>query len=743
MKKRLFGITAIMLILCLMAGLTGCRKSGPQVSGEWLSERTYYYYDADGNWVEVTDDSFLNDPSGNETTENEESNDTTVKPVVDSSDYQVLVDYCGNDDFKKVFDKKNITKETLHADVLEDDWRFRKLEQKDGDAYVTYKVDGIAEFFVEYSYGSGARTANEIAFYVSKDNINWTEVKAQDEIYMIFNGDSWQRTRAYFGNIDPANQYLKIYINTVNGSQVFNPNINMVQINGLTEKVLGELGIFNSNLPAQSIYIDSKNGKDTNSGTSEKEPLKTLYAASKKVYSPGSKILLKAGQEHSGSLTIIGSGAKGKPITVTSYGSGAKPVINARGGSAIETYGEYINFTGLKITNKTGKAGINVLACKPGASSGISVTKCDFENINVNFNTTSYAASGIRLAASGRLPNWFDGVKIEDNTFKKVARCGFVIQSDWTAKVTNQEWGRKNDISKGEWFGNKNVVVRNNKLDEIGGDGILLFGCEGGLVEKNVVANSGLFRNQGEIHWVAIWCHSCTGTVFQYNEVYGNSGKNNGHDLQAFDADIANKDCIFQYNYSHDNEGGFMLLCTNDAKDNAQTTGTIVRYNLSINDGRENGYIFEVTSSCYDSQIYNNTVYVDKFKNIKLVNFVNYDGGPNDSKNTVFSNNIFYAKKGVNVTYNFQKLVDATFNNNVFYNIPAPSNSKVKVSGVITDDPQFKSAGATGNGLEAMAKKYALSNSGLLNKGVAVSNNGGKDLLGNKLGGNIMGAVFK
>ena len=83
------------------------------------------------------------------------------------------------------------------------------------------------------------------------------------------------------------------------------------------------------------------------------------------------------------------------------------------------------------------------------------------------------------------------------------------------------------------------------------------------------------------------------------------------------------------------------------------------------------------------------------------------------------------------------------FNNNVFYNIPAPSNSKVKVSGVITDDPQFKSAGATGNGLEAMAKKYALSNSGLLNKGIAVSNNGGKDLLGNKLGGNIMGAILK
>jgi len=741
MKKRLFGITAIMLILCLMVGLTGCRKSGPQVSGEWLSERTYYYYDADGNWVEVTDDSFLNDPSGNETTENEESDDTTVKPVVDSSDYQVLVDYCGNDDFKKVFDKKNISKETLHADVLEDDWRFRKAEQKDGDAYVTWKVDGIAEFFVEYSYGASERNSNMISFFVSKDNANWTEVKPQDELYMPFNGDSWVRTRAYFSGIDPANQYLKIFLSTV-GSTVYNPNINMVQINGLTEKVLSEIGAYNSSIPAKTVYIDSKNGKDTNSGTSEKEPLKTLYAASKKVYSPGSKILLKAGQEFSGSLTIIGTGKKSKPITVTSYGSGAKPVINARGGSAIETYGEYMTFTGLKITNKAGRAGITILASKPGASKGISITKCDFENINVNFNNTAYTASGIYLSAAGREPNWFDGVTVENNTFKKVARCGFVIASDWTAKVTNQEWGRKNDISKGEWFGNKNVVVRGNKLDETGGDAILLFGCDGALVEKNVVSNTGLFRNQGEIHWVSIWCHSSNNCVFQYNEVYGNTGKNNGYDLQAFDADIANKDCVFQYNYSHDNEGGFMLLCTNDAKNNAQTTGTIVRYNLSVNDGKDGGMVIDITSSCYDSQIYNNTIYCGKY-DVKAVNFVNYDGGSNESKNTVFTNNIFYADNGKKVTFNFNRLESATFNNNVFFNMDPPSDPKAKVSGSITEDPKFKQAGATGNGLEAMAKKYALSNSGLLNKGVAVSNNGGKDLLGNKLGGNIMGAVLK
>lgn len=738
MKQSLIKISAALLAMCIMTNLAGCRKNPGSGSGHWISDRAYYYYDENGNWVEVSDDFFQNRENGENGGDTASGSNTGA---VDSSKYQTLIDYCGNDGFDKVFDKKNLAMDNLYADVLEDDWRFRKFETKDGNAYVTYKVDGIAEFYVEYSYGATDRNANKITFLVSKDNINWTQVKAQDEIYMPFNGDSWIRTRAYFGDINPENQYLKINIDD-SGATVFNPNINMVQINGLTEKVLEELGAYNSKITAKSIYIDSKNGKDTNSGTSEGKPLKTLYAASKKVYSPGSRILLKAGQEYSGSLTIIGSGSKTKPITVTSYGSGAKPVINARGGAAIETYGEHLNFTGIKITNKTGKNGIAVISSKPGASSGIHITNCDFQNINESFNYTSHDSSAVLLKACGREPNWFDGVTVENNSFKKVARCGVVVQSDWTAKVTNQEWGGKNDVAAGEWFGNKNVAVRNNKLDEIGGDGIILFGCEGGLVEKNVVSNSGLFRNQGEIHWVAIWCHSCNDCIFQYNEVYGNTGKNNGQDLQAFDSDIANKNCVFQYNYSHDNEGGFMLICANDAKNNAQTTGTVVRYNLSVNDGRENGYIFEITSSCYDSQIYNNTVYTEKFSKIKLANFVNYDGGANDSRNTVFTNNIFYAKKGVEVTYNFERLVSAAFNNNVFYNITAPNNGKLTVTNSITDDPRLVSAGATGNGLEAMAAKYAPeSGSGVLSRGIAIANNGGKDMLGKKAGDNLIGAI--
>jgi len=745
-------ISAFIMALLMLTGVVGCRKNTGQASGEWLSERDYYYYDA-GSWVEITDDSFFDNLESEVAASNTDSNedDSSKEQIVDSSSYQTLVDTCGNDDFKNVFDKKNIVKDSRSGHLLLDDFLYRKHLQEKGDAYVTYKVDGIAEFFVEYCYFGKQRNSNVISFHVSKDNVNWTEVKPQDEIYQKIDGQPWIVTKTYFGNIDTENKYLKIHINTVKKSEVYVPGIRLVQINGLTEEVLGGLGMYNSKLPAKTIYIDSKNGKDTNSGTSENEPLKTLYAASKKVYSPGSKILLKSGCEFSGSLTVIGNGTAKKPITITSYGKGNKPVINARGGSAIEAYGEYMTFTGLKITNKAGKAGITLMACKPGAVKGINVTKCDFQDININFKYTAFESSGVYLSAAGREPCWFEGVNISENTFKKVGRCGIVVASDWTGKVSNQEWGNKNNYKAGEWFGNKNVVVRNNKLEEICADGIILFGCEGGLVEKNVVSNSGLFKNMGEIHWVSIWGHSCTGTIFQYNEVYGNSSKNYGLDIQAFDSDIANENCVYQYNYSHDNDGGFMLICANDATHNAQNSGTIVRYNLSVNDGKDDGMIIDISSSVYDAQIYNNTIYNNKFKNLSIVNLVNYDGGPSNSKNTVLTNNIFYAGKGAELKFTFKdgKYESAIFNNNVYYaeqgaSIALPAASKkVTVKNSITDKIQLIGAGTTGTGLEKIAEKYKPKSDILLTKGVAVKNSGGKDLLGKKVDNKLIGALDK
>lgn len=754
-RKRIF---AIILAILMVFTFAGCSDKATSSDGKWITEKEYYYVDENGNWTAVADESLIPKFEDSENSDgtiidvnnSEDKNDaddvTSNITIVETSKFQTITDYMGNDGWDHLFKYDNMYIDSMHPDVLEDDFRMRRFGE--GSGYLTYKVDHIGEFIVQYSYGVTDRNAVAMVFSVSKDGKTWKDVKANTTAYSLFNGDTWIRQVSYFGGIDTDNQYLKITI-PAGGKNFYEPNINFVQINSVNEKLLDELGAYVPDISKpKTIYVDSSSGKDTNAGTSEDKPLKSLYAASQKTYAPGSKILLKSGCSFSGSLTVKGSGTSANPITVSSYGSGAKPQVNARGGSAVSISGDYITVTGLKITNKTGKRGVDVTVCKPGATKGIKVTSCDFADINVNFTNTDKDACGIYFKAGGRLPTWFDGITVQDNTFNHVARCGITVITDWSSRDLTQQWGNKNDVTKGERYAIKNVVIRNNKLNEIGGDGIFIYGCDAALVERNVISNSALFKNMGHFAWASIWCHSSDNCVFQYNEVYGNDGKNGGGDLQAFDADLACNNNIFQYNYSHDNEGGFMLLCSYDATDSVRgplvaTKGTIVRYNLSVNDAIKGRSVFDITSSCYDSYIYNNTVYCGK-EDVKLVNFANYDKGPDDSRNTVFTNNIFYAKKGVNVTFGIDRLLSATFNNNVFYNIEAPNDARIKVSGVYTEDPKFVSVGATGNGLNAIAAKYKLeSGSYALTSGIAIKNNGGKDIFGNKVNDKLMGAILK
>jgi hypothetical protein len=66
---------------------------------------------------------------------------------------------------------------------------------------------------------------------------------------------------------------------------------------------------------------------------------------------------------------------------------------------------------------------------------------------------------------------------------------------------------------------------------------------------------------------------------------------------------------LYQYNYSHDNEGGFMLLC------DAKNFNSVIRYNISEND-RKHLFLAANTldpkwtsdiSEAEVGQVYNNT----------------------------------------------------------------------------------------------------------------------------------------
>jgi len=78
---------------------------------------------------------------------------------------------------------------------------------------------------------------------------------------------------------------------------------------------------------ATNYYIKN-GGDDALSGKSDAEAWETLAKANKSSFSPGDTIFLKRGDEWYECLNPISSGASGKPVVYSAYGTGAKPIIS-------------------------------------------------------------------------------------------------------------------------------------------------------------------------------------------------------------------------------------------------------------------------------------------------------------------------------------------------------------------------------------------------------------------------------
>ena len=102
-----------------------------------------------------------------------------------------------------------------------------------------------------------------------------------------------------------------------------------------------------------NTYYVSTQGNDENDGSIDK-PWKSIQKANKAMANdandgfllPGDKILFKTGEQFEGNLLINRSGTTEKPIEVSSYGLGEKPIISGSGN--IEG-GDY--FEAIKIIN--------------------------------------------------------------------------------------------------------------------------------------------------------------------------------------------------------------------------------------------------------------------------------------------------------------------------------------------------------------------------------------------------------
>lgn len=417
------------------------------------------------------------------------------------------------------------------------------------------------------------------------------------------------------------------------------------------------LFIFCLSVSAQDkTYYVSVSGNDANNGLTISTAWRTLTPINNLNLEPGDHILLEGGQTFSGSLQMDANdmGTPDHPIIITSYGN-SKATIYALDNSAIYA----LNAGGIHISNLILEGdgsdydGIRFL---------INQTNADIDHILIDsVEVLNFGGRGLLIGAYDT-EKGFNHVKVTHSSFHDNDIAGLETFGALPL-FSNTDF----TISYCKFYNNTGKTTSTS----ITGNGAVIAGVEGGVVEYCEAYNNGEDNRSPGGGPVGIWVYDAKNVIIQHCESHHNKAgllKDGG----GFDIDGGAQYCIIQYCYSHDNEGaGFALV---EYGSQNEFIGNIIRYNISQNDGRKNSFSSIILYAVDDqhliksSEVYNNTVYANA-SNLT-------DGKPSAisilSKN--FSgvgvrNNIFYVTAGVDLVYSLAALstTEIYFQNNNYF----------------------------------------------------------------------------
>ncbi|MCE7796582.1 right-handed parallel beta-helix repeat-containing protein [Sphingobium sufflavum] len=366
---------------------------------------------------------------------------------------------------------------------------------------------------------------------------------------------------------------------------------------------------------AASYYVNATTGDDRNTGLSDTQAWRTLARARDFPFQPGDQLLLASGSVWREPLVLSRSGRRDAPISVGRTGVGAKPRIDAGGVSphaVLIRNAEFVSVSGLEVTNDgppTGpRYGVFVSAENVGVTRGIRIS--DMYIHDVRGTNDRKDNGGIVFQALGlRLRTRFEGLTVERNIIWRVDRSGIAGISD--------------QVTTARWFPSRQIIIRDNYLEDIGGDGIVPRGTDGALIEHNIVRYA---ASRAPGYNVAIWQWSTDNSLMQLNEAAFTRGR---YDGQGFDSDFNSRRTRIIYNYSHDNAGGFLLICSprsNDT-DNLGNRGTVARFNVSRNDGTR---IIQLSGAVTDALVERNVIHVGKGMDVQMVVATEWQGWASD-----------------------------------------------------------------------------------------------------------------
>ncbi len=439
---------------------------------------------------------------------------------------------------------------------------------------------------------------------------------------------------------------------------------------------------------AATYHVDSRGGDDARDGLAPETAWRSIGRVNAANFAPGDRILLRAGSTWDAvTLQPRGSGVEGRVIAIDRYGDGARPALHGRGRVAcvLRLDGqEFWEISNLEVTNRSeteGKQlrGVEIRARDAGVLRHLHFRKLLVRDVNA---ASDYTNDGDIVAKSfGGFVTLIDGTAkqtawddflVEDCTFRDVGPVGFAMFSSWT------KGHRTNDPAT--WFPSRRVVVRGCTFERIARNGLVVRACAAPLIERNFFTHCGLLGSGN-----ASFAFHCDDAVFQFNEACFTKYNPGDHDAAGFDSDYNCRRTIFQFNYSHDNDYGFILLCNNGAS--GFNEDTIVRYNLSVNDG---GNVIRFSGPVKRARIHNNTIVTSptmtnprEGEPPRIVYHKSWSGWSDDA---VLYNNII-VNRSARAVYEFGRSTRNRYDHNLFAGIrPATEPADAHA---MTGDPKF------------------------------------------------------
>lgn len=491
---------------------------------------------------------------------------------------------------------------------------------------------------------------------------------------------------------------------------------------------------------ATTYYVDcaaTTNGVGTKA--SPYDGVRTMNLTA--VLKPGDAVAFKRGTSCVGQVHAQYSGTAAAPITYGSYGVGANAHIEANGNEAAfwVKNSEYVTVQDLELSakgdGKTARRGVWVQATDTGDRHGITLQRLNIHDVRGQMPSTmggshpagkySAASGGIVVEALGTATaTEFPDLLIQNNTIVDVDREGIYLWSNWCMRPELVAFW-SGQLCTAPWHPITGSVIRNNVLRSIGGDGIAPMTAQDTLVEYNTL--EGFHLRSGGYN-AGMWSANSVDVTFQHNDT------SRGHsqlDGMSYDVDHSSQGMLFQYNRSHDNEGGFFLICPYGNNMPGEAKDFTIRYNLSVNDHYTSFWV--CNSGAKNGQIYNNTIYIPQTTIAGVTDHGVVKTIGNAAPGSIvlnFTNNIFTRHNtSVPVYWASSSQATITGSNNLFNNVtPLPGATDSLLTALLLSLPTDTPANAS------VFKPNT--NSPVLGAGKVVPGSPERDFFGNKITGN-------